>query len=211
MPPEIVASLALLALAILGGGTLIVRAASKYIADKFEVEGEKRKIELDNLRREAAENAANSKFVLNALDQQGKLIAGLQADKDSAIRQLEEMRSGAKAQEGQLGELRALLSKTASERDQERLQRETAENQRNAAIKKAEAMEQKIIDLENKALEVEELKGRVAYLEERDRANNEALSKIKEIEIENAKLKEELIAERRKTQQIPTPTEVTNE
>lgn len=213
MPPEIMAALVILIVTFVSGGTLIIRSASKNLAAKFDTENEKRKIELDTLKQNSIESATNSKFVLDIANnlsaranQQDKVIAGLIADKESQARALEAAAVASKTRDEQIGALQATLDRTATERDKEREQREKLETERNTALAQVETMKQKIADLEAKAAEVDKLAERVAYLEDRHKANNEIMARLADMEKQNTELKSELDVARRQSQSFTTPT-----
>ncbi len=238
MPPEItngLITLGLTSLTVLGG---IVVALGLYLRSYMQSQTKKNKalveekikevetqrelkeaasrIELNKIQIESSNNAEAVKLAIEVARTTTSRLDKAEALTESLEKQLQESRASSKENAQKIGELQALLSKTASERDQERIQREALETQRNEAIAQVEAMKAKIAELESKAAQLDKLTERVAYLEERHKANNELQVQIIEAEQAKAVAQQELVAvkaelavERRKSQQFATPVEPT--
>lgn len=239
LPPEIVNGLitfGLTSLTVLGGivvafglyfraymktqskkNAALVDQKIKDTESQRQLDNEKHRIELNKLQIESSNNADAVKLAIEIARTTTSRLDKAESTITSQEKQLQEARTNSIERDRKIGELQALLSQTASERDQEKIKREQIEAQRNEALAQVEAMKQKIADLETKAAQLDKLLLRVDELErhqaERHDAVNKLQEKLAEIELarmnaerERDQLQLELAAERRKSQQIPTPT-----
>jgi hypothetical protein len=196
----------------------LVEQKVKEVNAQQELKEAERRIELNKMQLEASNNTEAVKLAIEIARSTTSRLDKAEATIASQDKQLQEARTNSIARDQKIGELQALLSKTASERDQERIQREQLETQRNEALAQVEAMKQKIADLEAKTASMDDLIARVKELEkrqeERHELANQLQAKLNEIEMarmtaerERDALKVELEAERRKSQQFVTPIE----
>ena len=239
LPPEIVNGLVafgLTALAVLGvavtalgayfrsymktqakKNAALVDQKIKEVSTQQELKDAEHRIELNKMQLESSNNAEAVKLAIEIARTTTSRLDRAEATIDSQDKQLAEARTNSIARDQKIGELNALLSKTASERDQERIQREALETQRNEALAQVKVMEDKIKDLEQKAAQLDKLLLRVDELERHQSERHDAINKLQEklSEIELARMQAErerdkaiaeLEVERRKSQQFVTPT-----
>jgi chromosome segregation ATPase len=234
LPPEIIAALLILLLALVYGATQVVRAISAWIVNQIALAGQKQQLEFDALKGKVEEGEQARKFVIETanklslkVDEQQKDIAVLKDGKEQAIRQLEEARTASRQNLEKITTQQAAIDQVTKERDEER-------NARIALEVLRVEMNQKIEDLQKKSAELQtshdelkrrqeerhaintELQKKLIDSEERatlaenratlaERSNAELKVKVDELEAEVKQLKTELNALKPAEPPIPAP------